>query len=92
MSFLDHFRTPTQQKFSDLSISSLRSSGDTRSWAYDESLNQLVPTVGNSEAPVNVINLHNMFREYAEAAPAQRKSILKRQTDGMLVVTALAIA
>nr|WKF59593.1 hypothetical protein HUO10_004104 [Paraburkholderia busanensis] len=83
MRFLDRFRKPTEERFARLFIGSLRSSGDTRAWEYDSSLNRLVPAPGTDSGAVNLINLHNMFREYAEARPAQRKEILKRQTDAM---------
>ncbi|MFL9858867.1 DUF1444 family protein [Paraburkholderia madseniana] len=87
MRFLDRFRKPTAPKFAELFMSSLRSSGDARSWEYDKTLNRLVPASGDGESSVNFITLHNMFREYAEAKPAERKEILKRQTGGMKQLT-----
>ncbi|MDR6472151.1 uncharacterized protein YtpQ (UPF0354 family) [Burkholderia sp. OAS925] len=83
MRFFDRFRKPTPQKFAELFMSSLRSSGDTRAWEYDSNLNRLVPDETDGAAPVHFINLHNLFREYAEAKPAERTDILRRQTNGM---------
>lgn len=83
MRFLDRFRKPTPQKFAELFMSGLKSAGDTRSWQYDSNLNRLVPAATTGDASVNFVNLHNMFREYAEAKPAERGSILRRQTEAM---------
>jgi uncharacterized protein YtpQ (UPF0354 family) len=84
MRFLDRFRKPSEQKFAELFITGLRASGDTRSWAYDKSQNRLVPTTSGNGEGFNFINLPNMYREYLQARPAERKDVLKRQTGGMI--------
>jgi len=84
MRFLDRFRKPSEQKFAELFITGLRASGDTRSWEYDKSQNRLVPTTSGNGEGFNFINLPNMYREYLQARPAERKDVLKRQTGGMI--------
>ncbi|RQQ45808.1 DUF1444 family protein [Burkholderia stagnalis] len=79
--FLDRFRKPvTQQQFAERLTNALRAAGDTRAWIYESDKSRLV----QSDTRSNVINLHNLFRDYVGAKPADRQATLARQASGML--------
>ncbi|KVN69461.1 hypothetical protein WM03_14630 [Burkholderia ubonensis] len=78
---LDRFRKPpTQQIFAERLMAALRAAGDTRAWIYESEKNRLV----QPDAPSNVVNLHNLFREYAGAKPADRHATLKHQASAVV--------
>ncbi|WP_071333063.1 hypothetical protein [Burkholderia contaminans] len=73
-------KPPTPQAFAERLIATLRASGDTRTWRHEDEKGCLV----QSDAPSNIINLHNLFRDYAAAKPSERDTVLKRQANAMM--------
>ena len=73
-------KPPTPQAFAERLIATLRASGDTRTWRHEDEKGCLV----QSDVPSNIINLHNLFHDYAAAKPSERDTVLKRQANAMM--------
>ncbi|MGS0891963.1 hypothetical protein ACVBGC_05285 [Burkholderia stagnalis] len=73
-------KPPTQPEFAERLTAALRAAGDTRTWTHEPDKSRLV----QSDNPSNIINLHNLFRDYADAKPAERDATLKRQANAMM--------
>jgi len=73
-------KPPTRQDFAERLIAALRATGDTREWLHEDDKGRLV----QADVPSNIINLHNLFRDYAGAKPAEREATLKRQANAMM--------
>ncbi|WP_430232393.1 DUF1444 family protein [Paraburkholderia tropica] len=91
MGFFDRFRKtpappppPTLAEFAELFMAALRAAGDTRTWRTELAHSRLVQTgLAEGEQPA-FINLPNMHRDYADAAPDAREATMRRAVAGMM--------
>ena len=90
MGFFDRFRKartpqqPTQHEHAEAFMSGLRASGDTRAWTYEEQKGRFIQTTVAPNTLPAIINLHNMYRDYVQAAPDERDECMRRQVAGMM--------